>query len=144
LLFGYVFGGRHFGRRGTGGDERCKTGGNGGGIGAGFTKAMFSFAGSLKVFVAVEACDMRMGLKYRNVSYAEFQSEPELLNLLLVGLFDTAFPLPNRRSGNSHFLRELPTGHPILVTLDLNEVSKRFYARGQWLTTMTGERNMSA
>jgi transposase len=33
----------------------------GGGLAAGATKAMLSFSGSLKVFVAVEACDMRKG-----------------------------------------------------------------------------------
>lgn len=38
-----------------------KAGGSGRGPGAGAGQAMLSFSGSLKVFVAVEACDMRQG-----------------------------------------------------------------------------------
>ena len=48
------------GRR-PGGNQRCEAGGLGGGVAAGPGQAMLSFSGSLKVFVAVEACDMRKG-----------------------------------------------------------------------------------
>ena len=48
-------------RRSACGNQRHQTGGTGGGLGAGAGKAMLSFSGSLKVLVAVEACDMRKG-----------------------------------------------------------------------------------
>ena len=46
-------------RRRAAGTERGETSATGGGAGAGAGKTMLSFSGSLKVFVAVEACDMR-------------------------------------------------------------------------------------
>src|SRR5579863_3476732 len=44
-----------------GGDRRRQSGDPSGGVVAGVGQAMLSFSGSLKVFVAVEACDMRKG-----------------------------------------------------------------------------------
>src|SRR5580698_9296959 len=47
--------------RRTCGSGRGQASGVGGRVGAGTCRAMLSFPGSLKVFVAVEACDMRKG-----------------------------------------------------------------------------------
>ena len=47
--------------RSEGANHRCQASGLGGGVVAEAGHAMLSFSGSLKVFVAVEACDMRKG-----------------------------------------------------------------------------------
>ena len=48
-----------------------KAGGLGGDVGPGLGQAMLSFSGSLKVFVAVEACDMRKGFNGLHALVAE-------------------------------------------------------------------------